>query len=125
MTKDNEILINYIFDEINYIILKSKNLNFENVKNNETLKRALIWSLEVVGEASKNLPASFREKHSNIEWDEMISLRVELIKHYLNIDWNNIWYIIKNKIPVLKIKIENILKDVKKKLYLSDLYYQF
>jgi len=39
--KKNEIFIRHIFDEINFIMDKSKGLKYENLMKDETLKRAL------------------------------------------------------------------------------------
>lgn len=68
--KKNEIFIRHIFDEINFIMDKSKGLKYENLMKEETLKRAFLRSLEIIGEATKNTSMDFREDHSDIKWKE-------------------------------------------------------
>lgn len=63
--KDDRVFIRHILDEVAFIIKKSKGLNYEDLVSNETLKRAVIRSLEIIGEATKNLSEDFRKKHSN------------------------------------------------------------
>lgn len=110
--KDDKVFIRHIFDEVNYIIKESKDLKIEDLMKNETLKRALIRSLEIIGEATKNLSKSFREKHSDIEWREMSALRDKLIHKYFGVNWNRVWDVIENFIPKLKGQMEAILKEV-------------
>jgi len=74
--KKNEIFIRHIFDEINFIIDKSKGLKYENSIKDETLKRAFLGSLEIIGEATKNISMDFREDHSDIIWKELAGLRL-------------------------------------------------
>jgi len=42
--KKDEIFIRHIFDEINFIMDKSKGLKYENLMKDETLKRAFLRS---------------------------------------------------------------------------------
>jgi len=77
--KDDKVFLSHIFDEVKYIIKETKDLNFNDLMSNETLKKALIRSLEIIGEATKNISGGFREKHPDIEWKEMAGLRDKLI----------------------------------------------
>ncbi|MFQ6116027.1 MAG: DUF86 domain-containing protein, partial [bacterium] len=68
-------------------------------------------SLEIIGEATKNLSDSFKEKHSNIKWRELAGLRDKLIHHYFGVNWNRVWDVIKNLVPKLKEQLEVLLKE--------------
>ena len=109
--KDDKVFIKHILDEVNFIIKESEDLNYENLMRNETLKRALIRSLEIIGEASKNLSNSFREKHPYIKWKEIAGLRDKLIHFYFGVDWDTVWDIVKNKIPELEGKLRKLLEE--------------
>lgn len=111
--KDDKVFIHHILDEVNYIIKETKGLDYNSLMRNETLKKALIRSLEIIGEATKNLSEKFREKHPDIEWKEMAGLRDKLIHFYFGVDWDTVWDVIKNLIPKLKEQIQNILEDEK------------
>ena len=45
------------------------------ILQNETLKRTFSRSLEIIGEASKNIPDDFRKDHDEIDWKGMTGLR--------------------------------------------------
>ncbi len=109
--KDNEVFIKHILNEINFLIEKRKDLEFKNFIEDETLKRAFVRSLEIIGEASKNISMDFRKKHQEIEWKELAGLRDKLIHHYFGLNWDRIWDIIENLIPKLKEKIGAILQN--------------
>lgn len=53
MSEKSIELLKHIKDETTYIISVSNELTYEKFVRNETLKRAVIRSLEIIGEASK------------------------------------------------------------------------
>jgi hypothetical protein len=60
--------LRHILVEVEYLLDQSQGLNFERFAADETLRRAFLRSLEVIGEAVKNLPEEFRASHSKVEW---------------------------------------------------------
>ena len=111
--KPPETFLCHIKDEINYLSQNSVNLQYEKFINDETLKRSFVRALEVIGEATKNLPDDFRQKYPQVQWKEIAGLRDILIHHYFGVDYKAIWDIVKNKIPKIKEQIENILNEIK------------
>ncbi|GAI75824.1 unnamed protein product [marine sediment metagenome] len=109
--KDDRVFIRHILDEVAFIIKEGKGLNYEDLVSNETLKRAVIRSLEIIGEATKNLSEDFRKKHSDIEWRELAGLRDKLIHHYFSINWKRVWDVIKNLIPGIEDKLRKISEE--------------
>ena len=55
-SKDYSIFLFYILDEINYIKSFLKTITFSNFKEDKKTSNATIRSLEVIGEAIKNIP---------------------------------------------------------------------
>lgn len=54
----------------------------------EKTKRDFVRSLEIIGEASKNIPIEFKEKYKDVEWKEMARMRDRLIHHYFGVDYS-------------------------------------
>lgn len=77
--------------------------------DNETLKRAVVRSLEIIGEATKKIPADFKVKWSEISWRNMAGMRDKLIHDYMGVNYSIVWDVVKNIIPVLKEQIEKII----------------
>ena len=71
MSKDIFQYIRHIHDECSYIISVSKDLSKDQFLNDETLKRAVARSLEIIGEATKKIPADFKIKWNSIQWKNL------------------------------------------------------
>lgn len=103
--------LNHILDETKYLIEQSRHTDEERFKNDETLKRAFVRSLEIIGEAVKNLPEDFRYKHGEVDWRAIAGMRDRLIHSYFGVDYAIVWDAVVTKIPDLRAAIEEILKE--------------
>ncbi len=65
--KPNQVLLNHILEEINFLIKETEGLKFEEFMQNEVLKRACSRSIEIIGEAVKNLSTDFKKRYKDIE----------------------------------------------------------
>ena len=90
----------------------TKGLTFGRLKRNALVIDAIVRNLEIIGEASKNIPTKIREKYPDIEWKKVCGLRDILIHEYFGIDLQILWDIIKNKLPDLNRKIVRVLKSI-------------
>lgn len=59
--------LQHILDEATYIMTSSTGLDKTTFVQDETLKRAYVRSIEVIGEAVKQLPDGLRQKYDAIE----------------------------------------------------------
>jgi len=80
----------------------------------ETLKRALVRSLEIIGEAAKKIPGDFKIKWNSINWKNMAGMRDRLIHDYMGINYSIVWDVVKNKIPELSNQIAEAIKNEQK-----------
>ena len=109
--KDFKPFLMHILDKCEYLEKNSKNLKFEDFIKDENLKRAFVRSLEIIGEAVKNLPEDLKNKYPEVEWRKVAGMRDRLIHGYFDIDYKLVWDVVLNKIPELKKKIKKILSD--------------
>jgi uncharacterized protein with HEPN domain len=73
---------------------------------------AVLRAIEVIGEASKNIPSSFRESYPDIPWREMGAMRDRLIHGYFGVDLLFVWDTVKNDIPPLISVFKNIVDEL-------------
>ena len=109
MSKEPKDYLRHIHDECLYIISVSENLIYEDFLRNETLKRAAVRSLEIIGEATKKIPADFKVKWKSIQWKNMAGMRDRLIHDYIGVNYSIVWDVMKNKIPEMNQQISEFL----------------
>lgn len=109
MSKEPEQFLKHIHDECKYLLDVSEGLTYDEFYNDETLKRAVVRSLEIIGEATKKIPADFKVLWSSIQWKNMAGMRDRLIHDYIGVNYSIVWDVIKNKIPDLDKQIDSVL----------------
>lgn len=111
MSASNYELLKHILEEVSFILDSTSGKDKEEITNDRILCRAIVRSLEIIGEASKKIGDEFKKSHPEIEWKKMAGTRDKLIHDYFGIDYDIVWNIITNKLPSLKDFIENILNS--------------
>ncbi len=111
MHKEPKEYLRHILDECSYIVSVSENLLLKDFVEDETLKRAVVMSLEIIGEATKKIPADIKIKYITIQWKNMAGMRDRLIHDYFGVNYSIVWDVMKNKIPDLHIQISEVLKE--------------
>lgn len=110
-SREYKLFIEDILESIEKIQRYIKNLDYKKFKDNELVADAVIRNLEIIGEASKNIPDNIRAKYPNVPWRRMIGLRNITAHEYFGVDLNIIWEIITANLPETKPKIELMLED--------------
>ena len=112
MLKSEAIFLRHILDEANFCIKHTILVKKEKFEEDEVLQKALIRSLEIIGEASSKVTLDFKQKYPEVNWREMKLMRNKLIHHYFGVDLDLVWDTLVKEIPVLKQQIEFILVDL-------------
>jgi uncharacterized protein with HEPN domain len=111
MSKEPLEYLRHIRDECVYIMsVTGNNFTKDNLIQDETIKRAIVRSLEIIGEATKKIPADFKIKWDSINWKNMAGMRDRLIHDYMGINYSIVWDVIKNKIPELCSQIQDVIE---------------
>ena len=76
------------------------------------MRRAVVRSLEVIGEAAKNLPEDFREQHSEIEWRKECGIRDRLIHGYFTVNLETVWDVVTSHLHPLESVVRSALNEM-------------
>jgi len=87
----------------------TKGMSFDVFASDRKTVNAVIRSLEVLGEATKHIPAAVRKKHPGIPWKNMAAMRDVLIHNYMGVDLKTVWKVAKERLPELKPLLEKLL----------------
>jgi len=104
--------IRHILDEIDYIMNQVSITDYESFIRDETLKRAFVRSVEVIGEASKKIPPDIKAMKPDVEWRKVSGMRDRLIHNYFGIDYRIVWDVASNKLPDLRLKLQTLLEQI-------------
>jgi len=102
--------LRHILVEADYLLDQTAGLTRDEFVANETLRRAFVRSLEIVGEAAKKIPEEFRAQYPTVEWRAMSGMRDRLIHDYFGVDYELVWDVAENRIPELRRQIASILE---------------
>lgn len=109
--------LRHIKDECEFILNSiPENYTKDDFLNDEIRKRALSRSLEIIGEATKKIPADIKLKWNSIEWKNMAGMRDRLIHDYVGVNYSIVWNVAKQNTPRLLSQIINIINNESKQI---------
>ena len=110
MSRDPILCLEDIETSCTKILKHTKGLERASFSSDEIRFDGVLFNLQVIGEAVKNLPDELRERHSDIAWREIAGMR-DIISHaYFALDLDILWDAIRHDVPELLKRVREILR---------------
>ena len=87
-------------------------LDYDGFMSDTKTQDAIIRTLEIVGEATKQLTPELRDSHANIPWKSMAGMRDRLIHDYFGVNLDIVWEVVTTDLPAIEAEIKSILDNL-------------
>jgi len=110
MKRDYTLYINDMLECIERIEEFVGDMSYEEFVEDDKTSSAVVRKLEIMGEASKNIPIEIRREYKEIPWSDVAKMRDKIIHFYFGVDYEIVWKVIKERLPGIKPLIEQVLR---------------
>jgi len=112
MTRHILLYIKDILDNMQDAEEFIRGISYEQFCADKKTFNAVLRSIEVIGEATKNVPEGIRDRYPDVPWKEMAGMRNKVIHFYFGVDREIVWLVVKDRITMLRPLIEQILQEM-------------
>ena len=115
MTRDHTLFVKDILDAIKAIEKFIGKSSYRAFLKDERTRSAVVWKIQVIGEATNNIPKAIRDDYEDLPWKFMARIRDKIAHFYFGIDYKIVWQVATEKLPAIKPAIGKMLKTLKAK----------
>jgi len=102
----------HILEAIGEIETYTQNTNLKSFLSNSMMRFACIKQIEIIGKAANLITPETKALFSDIEWLQIIGMRHILVHEYFGVDFDLIWQVIIDDLPVLKEKVTTVISKM-------------
>jgi uncharacterized protein with HEPN domain len=106
---NDELRVRHVLDAIKEIESYLQNVSLEEFLSKSEKRFATIKQLEIIGEACARISPTIKVKYPEVEWTNIIGFRNISIHEYFGVNFQLVWQITQNDLPVLKEQFSRIL----------------
>jgi uncharacterized protein with HEPN domain len=110
--KEEIVYLEHIRDAVQKALRYTDGMLIGDFYADERTQDACVRQLEIIGEATKRLSASFRERYPQVQWRLMAGMRDRLIHDYVRVDLAVVWQTIEDKLMPLLADVEEIILEL-------------
>lgn len=109
MTPDDRIRLNHIVDALESAVLFTAQRRREDLDHDTMFRFALLYAIQIVGEAANRISADARDEHPDVPWPVLIAMRNRLVHAYADVDHDILWTTATEAVPDLLTRVRQIL----------------
>ena len=108
MSRSWELFLRDMLESARKITRFTADCGLENFVANDMMYDAVLYNLQVLGEAAKKIPDPVRQRYPEIDWRGVAGLRDVLSHAYFAVDNIALWKIVSADVPRLVTQLERI-----------------
>lgn len=95
----DQVYLSQILDEIAFLSHRTRGIAPRDFQKDETLRRAVLRSMEIIGESAGRISDACRKDNATIPWRELEGLKTRLVHPYFSPDWGLVWNVLNVFLP--------------------------
>ncbi len=111
MSRDLGLYLADIICSIDKIQKYTDGITYDDLLADDKTFDAVIHNLQIIGEATKQIPKAIRQKYPQIEWRKIAGLRDIIAHAYFNVNPKIVWNILTTKLKPLRDCVALILQN--------------
>lgn len=111
MSKTDEVRLRHMLDAARKAIAFTQNRIRTDLDNDEILALAVVRLIEFLGEATKNVSQTTKDRFPEIPWRQIAGTRDRLSHAYFDVNLDIIWDIVTSNLPPLIEQLEPFLEN--------------
>jgi uncharacterized protein with HEPN domain len=104
--RDPDLLIEDMLASMRKIERYTDGMDQELFRQDEKTIDAVVRNLEILGEATRQLPEDFTARHADVPWRQIAGLRNRIVHDYFGLDMEIIWEVIQHDLPQFQARLE-------------------
>lgn len=84
-------------------------LTYQDFERSLLHQRAVMKSVETIGEAASRIGGDTRLVHSEIPWSEIVGMRNRIVHAYFDVRLDVLWRVVHDELPVLIEQLESVV----------------
>jgi uncharacterized protein with HEPN domain len=106
--RDPELLIEDMLTAIRKIERYTSGMDETMFRRDERTIDAVVRNLEILGEATRQMPEGFEAQHPEVSWRQIAGLRNRIVHDYFGLDLEIIWEVVQHDLPQLQTLLEQL-----------------
>ena len=101
MSRDDAVYVSHMLDTARKAVEKVERKSRADFDADENLHLAIVYLIQIIGEAASRVSPPFHEAHTDIPWSEIVGMRHKIVHDYLGVDYDVVCAVVTGDLPLL------------------------
>lgn len=111
MQHDDLVYVGRMLEVAQKVVAKTKQIDRGAFDANEDLMYAVVHFIQIIGEAARSVSKEFVAAHPKVPWKTIVGMRMKIVHDYMDVNFDVVWDVAKEKLPPLVQNLEQILAE--------------